>query len=60
MAKLQAEELDTTTDEEKIMSMWQIENPDDPCSSASLNIQSNCVNIQPEELGNDDDYDIDF
>ena len=60
MANLQTEELDTTTDEEKIMSMWQIENPDDPCSSASLNIQSNCVNIQPEELGNDDDYNIDF
>ena len=60
MSKLQAEELDTTTDEEKIMSMWQIENPDDPCSTASLNIQSNCVNIQPEELGNDDDYNLDF
>ena len=60
MAKLQAEELDTTTDEEKIMSMWNIENPNDPCSTASLNIQSNCVNIQAAELGNDDDYDINF
>ena len=60
MAKLQAEELDTTTDEEKIMSMWRIENPNDPCSTASLNIQSNCVNIHPEELGDDDDYDINF
>ena len=60
MSKLESKTMDTQTDEEKIMSMWNIENPDDPCSSSNLNIESNCANIKAQELGDDDDYDISF
>jgi len=60
MSKLTAQTLDTSTTDDKIASMFDIEDPNDPCSTSNLNIQNNCVNIKKVELGDDDDYDISF
>ena len=51
-----------TSEQEKIEQMFGVmDNPDDPCSTTNLSIQTNVANISEKDLGNiDDDYDAGF
>jgi len=62
MKKLKAENVDTNTVDDKINSFFgsSIENPQDPCSTNNLTLYNNAININKEQLGFDDDYDIDL
>jgi DNA-directed RNA polymerase II subunit RPB1 len=54
-------EADTRTDEEKIIEGFGgMAISDDPCAPANLAIQSNLLNIKPEDLGSADDYNPGF
>jgi len=54
-------EADTRTDEEKIIEGFGgMAISDDPCAPANLAIQSNLLNIKPEDLGSVDDYNPGF
>ena len=62
MTKLNEKVMEETSEQEKIEQMFgAIDNPDDPCSTTNLSIQTNVANIPEKDLGNiDDDYDAGF
>ena len=62
MTKLNEKVMEETSEQEKIEQMFgAIDNPDDPCSTTNLSIQTNVANIAEKDLGNiDDDYDAGF
>ena len=62
MKQLQAEMvLQETSAQQEIDKVFQLENQNDKCSTANLEIQNNVINIKPVSLGaTDDDYDAGF
>ena len=59
MVKIQAEEY-ITDDPDVDCILETLEDPDDPCSTNNLAIQNNAINIKKTNMGNDDEYNIDF
>jgi len=62
MSKLTEKIMEETSEEEKIEQMFGVmDNPDDPCSTTNLTIQTNVANISEKNLGDiDDDYNPGF
>ncbi len=62
MSKLTEKLMEETSEEEKIEQMvGALDNPDDPCSTTNLAIQTNVANISEKDLGDiDDDYNPGF
>ena len=59
MVKIQGEEY-TMEDPDVDCIMETLEDPDDPCSTNNLAIQNNAINIKKTNMGDDNDYNIDF
>ena len=62
MTKLNDKVMEETSEEEKIEKMFGVmDDPDDPCSTTNLAMQTNIANISEKNLGDiDDDYDAGF